>query len=66
MIKGHLQLVAFQSRIVEQVEALAVLDSEVNVGYFSENLNNDCVICSDSVMQRGVSLGILNTDTKAQ
>lgn len=51
---------------MEQVEALTVLDSEVYVGYFSENLNNDFVICSDSIMQGGVSLGILQEDTKAQ
>lgn len=44
---------------MEQVEALTILDSEVYVGYFSENLNNDFVICSDSIMQGGVSLGIL-------
>lgn len=51
---------------MEQVEALTVLDSEVYVGDFSEDLNNDFVICSDGIMQRGVSLGILHRDTKAQ
>lgn len=47
---------------MEQVEALTVLDSEVYVGYFSKNLNNDFVICSDSVMEGRVSLGILHND----
>jgi len=51
---------------VEQVEALTILDSEVYVGYLSENLNNNFVICSDSIMQGGVSLGILCKDTKAE
>lgn len=45
---------------------MAVLDSEIDVGYFSENLNDDFVICSDSIMQGGVSLGILEEDTKAE
>lgn len=45
---------------------MTVLDSEVYVGYFSEYLNNDFAICSDSIMQRGVSLGILHRDTKAE
>lgn len=62
---GHLQLVAFQSRIVEQVEALTVLDSEIYVGNFSENLNHDFVVQSDSIMQGGVSLGILHMETQA-
>lgn len=62
--KGHLQLVAFQGRIVEQVEALTVLDSEIYVGNFSENLNHDFVVQSDSIMQGGVSLGILHMESK--
>ena len=45
---------------------MTILDSEVYVGYFSENLNNDFVICSDSIMQGGVSLGILYKDTKVE
>lgn len=51
---------------MEQVEALRVLDSEVYVGYFSENFNNSFVICSDSIMQGGVSLGILYKDINAE
>lgn len=51
---------------MEQVETLTILDSKVYVGYFSENLNNNFVICSDSIMQGGVSLGILYKDTKAE
>lgn len=62
---GHLQLVALQSRIVEQVEALTVLDSEIYVGNFSENLNHDFVVQSDSIMQGGVSLGILHMEIQA-
>lgn len=62
--EGHLQLVAFQGRIVEQVEALTVLDSEIYVGNFSENLNHDFVVQSDSIMQGGVSLGILHMETE--
>lgn len=44
---------------MEQIEALTVLDSEIDVGYLSENLNDDFVICSDSIMQGGVSMRIL-------
>lgn len=50
---------------MEQVEALTVLDSEVYVGNFSENLNHDFVVQSDSIMQGGVSLGILHMEIQA-
>lgn len=50
---------------MEQVEALTVLDSEIYVGNFSENLNHDFVVQSDSIMQGGVSLGILHMETQA-
>lgn len=44
---------------MEQIEALTVLDSEIDVGYLGENLDDDFVICSDSIMEGSASMRIL-------
>ena len=47
---------------MEQIEALTVLDSEIDVGYLGENLDDDFVICSDSIMEGSVSMRIWEVD----
>lgn len=45
---------------MEQVEALTVLEGEIDVGNLSESLNQHSVVQGDGTVQGGVSLGILH------
>lgn len=55
-VSCHSQLVSFQSRVVQWVKALAILDSEINVRYFCEDLNDAFEVCGDGIMQGGVAI----------